>query len=57
MQRELRTFGRAPFATIKGFAALLVMVGMTGGPLFAGFMADIFEYFGKPAALIGWLSL
>ena len=35
-------FGRASFATIMGFSSLIVMVGMTGGPLFAGFMADIF---------------
>lgn len=36
-------FGRASFATIMGFSSLIVMVGMTVGPLFAGFMADIFD--------------
>ena len=36
-------FGRASFATIMGFSSLIVMVGMTSGPLFAGFMADIFD--------------
>jgi MFS family permease len=36
-------FGRASFATIMGFSSLLVMVGMTSGPLFAGIMADIFD--------------
>ena len=36
-------FGRASFATIMGFSSLIVMVGMTSGPLFAGFMADLFD--------------
>ncbi len=36
-------FGRASFATIMGFSSLIVMVGMTIGPLFAGIMADIFD--------------
>jgi len=35
-------FGRASFATIMGFSSLIVMVGMTSGPLIAGFLADIF---------------
>ena len=36
-------FGRTSFATIMGFSSLIVMVGMTVGPLFAGLMADIFD--------------
>ena len=36
-------FGRRSFATIMGFSSLVVMIGMTTGPLFAGFMADIFD--------------
>ena len=36
-------FGRASFATIMGFSSLIVMVGMTSGPLIAGFLADIFD--------------
>ena len=36
-------FGRTSFATIMGFSSLIVMVGMTSGPLFAGFMADLFD--------------
>jgi MFS family permease len=36
-------FGRASFATIMGFSSLIVMVGMTAGPLIAGFLADIFD--------------
>ena len=35
-------FGRGSFATIMGFSSLIVMVGMTSGPLIAGFLADIF---------------
>ena len=34
-------FGRAFYATISGFASLIVMIGMTVGPLFAGFMHDL----------------
>jgi MFS family permease len=33
-------FGRKSFATIMGFSSLIVMLGMTTGPLFAGIMAD-----------------
>ncbi|MBH42349.1 MAG: hypothetical protein CL787_02325 [Chloroflexi bacterium] len=35
-------FGRAYFPTIMGFSSLVVMIGMTFGPLFAGIMSDIF---------------
>jgi sugar phosphate permease len=34
-------FGRAAFASITGFNSLIVMIGMTGGPLFAGFLYDL----------------
>lgn len=33
-------FGRKSFATIMGFSSLIVMLGMTTGPLFAAMMAD-----------------
>jgi sugar phosphate permease len=33
-------FGPSSFGTIMGFSSLIVMFGMTGGPLIAGFMAD-----------------
>ena len=33
-------FGRTSYATISGFASLVIMVGMTIGPLFAGFVYD-----------------
>lgn len=32
---------RAAFASITGFNSLIVMIGMTGGPLFAGFLYDL----------------
>ena len=35
-------FGRSYFPSIMGFSSLVVMTGMTFGPLFAGYMADIF---------------
>ena len=35
-------FGRAYFPSIMGFSSLVIMLGMTVGPLFAGYMADIF---------------
>jgi len=34
-------FGRASFATITGFASMIIMIGMTTGPLFAGFLYDL----------------
>ena len=49
-------FGRASFATIMGFSSLLVMVGMTGGPLFAGFMADIFDGYRIPFIVIAAIT-
>jgi MFS family permease len=33
-------FGRKSFATIMGFSSLIVMLGMTSGPLIAGILAD-----------------
>ncbi len=49
-------FGRAAFATIMGFSSLVVMVGMTGGPLFAGFMADLFDGYRVPFVVIAALT-
>lgn len=34
-------FGPSSFGTIMGFSSLIVMLGMSTGPLFAGYMADI----------------
>ena len=49
-------FGRASFATIMGFSSLVVMVGMTGGPLFAGYMADIFDGYRVPFVIIAAIT-
>ena len=35
-------FGPSSFGTIMGFSSLIVMLGMSLGPIFAGFMADIY---------------
>jgi sugar phosphate permease len=34
-------FGSASFGTISGLSALIVMFGMSGGPLIAGYLADV----------------
>ncbi|MCY4639548.1 MAG: MFS transporter [Chloroflexi bacterium] len=33
-------FGRSSYGTIMGFSSVIVMMGMMGGPLLAGFLAD-----------------
>jgi MFS family permease len=33
-------FGASSFGTIMGFSSMIVMLGMMGGPLIAGYMAD-----------------
>jgi sugar phosphate permease len=35
-------FGPSSFGTIMGFSSLIVMLGMSTGPIFAGLMADIY---------------
>ncbi|MEM7219667.1 MAG: MFS transporter [Pseudomonadota bacterium] len=35
-------FGTAAFGTIMGFSSLIVMFGMSGGPIIGGVMADIY---------------
>ena len=35
-------FGPRSFGTIMGFSSLIVMIGMSTGPIFAGYMADIY---------------
>ena len=34
-------FGPSSFGTIMGFSSLIVMLGMSIGPIYAGYMADI----------------
>jgi MFS family permease len=35
-------FGPSAFGTIMGFSSLILMFGMAGGPIIAGFMADVY---------------
>jgi MFS family permease len=34
-------FGSSSFATISGFSSLVIMIGMTSGPLFSGIVYDL----------------
>ncbi|MCZ6788540.1 MAG: MFS transporter, partial [Chloroflexi bacterium] len=49
-------FGRTHFASIMGFSSLIVMLGMIGGPLFAGFMADIADGYTTGFVVIAFLT-
>ncbi len=35
-------FGPSSFGTIMGFSSLIVMLGMSTGPIFAGYMEDLY---------------
>ena len=45
-------FGRNSFATIMGFSSLVVMVGMTIGPIFAGWLADRQDSYTLPFSIL-----
>ena len=49
-------FGRASYATISGFASLIIMVGMTSGPLFAGFLHDLTGTYRQAFMILAGLS-
>jgi len=49
-------FGRAAFATISGFASLVIMVGMTAGPLFAGVLYDALGNYQRAFVILAALS-
>ena len=49
-------FGRTHFASIMGFSSLVVMLGMIGGPLFAGIMADITDSYTTGFVVIAFLT-
>ena len=49
-------FGRTHFASIMGFSSLIVMLGMIGGPLFAGIMADITDSYTTGFVVIAILT-
>jgi MFS family permease len=51
-------FGPTSFGTIMGFSSLIVMLGMSGGPIVAGYMADVAgNYQGSLALLAGFAVL
>lgn len=50
-------FGASSFGTIMGFSSLIVMLGMSGGPIFAGLMADIYGDYQIGLAVLAGLSL
>ena len=50
-------FGTTSFGTIMGFSSLIVMLGMTAGPLVAGIMADMSGSYVSGFALLGSCSL
>ena len=50
-------FGPASFGTIMGFSSLIVMLGMSGGPIFAGIMADVYGNYQTGFALLAGFSL
>jgi MFS family permease len=46
-------FGRKSIATIMGFSSMIVMFGMTGGPIVAGIMADLLGDYRLAFTIIG----
>jgi MFS family permease len=50
-------FGPRSFGTIMGFSSLIVMFGMSGGPVFAGAMADLYGNYETSFLVIAGLAL
>jgi MFS family permease len=50
-------FGPRSFGTIMGFSSLIVMLGMSSGPIFAGIMADIYGNYELGLSVLAGLSL
>ncbi len=50
-------FGPGSFGTIMGFSSLIVMLGMSSGPVFAGIMADIHGDYELGFSVLAGLSL
>ena len=50
------TFGRASYATIMGFTSMIVMIGMTVGPLFAGILRDTTGSYETPFLILAGLA-
>jgi MFS family permease len=49
-------FGPSSFGTIMGFSSLIVMLGMSGGPVFAGIMADAYGNYQVALAVLAGLA-
>lgn len=49
-------FGPTSFGTIMGFSSLIVMLGMSGGPIIAGIMADVSGDYHSGFTLLASLS-
>jgi sugar phosphate permease len=49
-------FGASSFGTIMGFSSLIVMLGMSGGPVFAGIMADAYGNYQVALAVLAGLA-
>ena len=49
-------FGPSSFGTIMGFSSLIVMFGMSGGPIVAGLMADASGNYESGLALLAFGS-
>ena len=50
-------FGPSSFGTIVGFSSLVIMLGTAGGPIIAGYMADVQGDYQSAFALFAALSL
>ncbi len=50
-------FGPSSFGTIMGFSSLIVMLGMSSGPIFAGLMADLYGDYELGLSILAGLSL
>ncbi len=50
-------FGPSSFGTIMGFSSLVAMLGMSSGPLIAGYLADVSGDYRSGLALLACLSL
>jgi MFS family permease len=50
-------FGATSFGTIMGFSSLIVMLGMSGGPIVVGYMADVSGNYESGLALMAGLAV
>ncbi len=50
-------FGPKSFGTIMGISSLIVMIGMTTGPIFSGVMFDIFGNYERAFTIMAFVSL